>query len=402
MSIKKSIVVLIFCFSSTMGLGLYFFYNSISLSSGFTSFVALEHKWADGERLSAYHLNQFVHSANQSDFYNFLRAQRGSLSLRLVRNELAKDNPDYKLIEKTFVSAPEELIAVREVIQLLNSQGQQSSVKKAIEKWTQADKKLALLEDVASELRDDLLKPEFGPDKKEYYLARIDRLHTDFSVAEKEFGASLLNAQANFQSSAGLFGFLFFIFAITAGAVAAYFTTSRSLTNLKKLTEAVEKLRSGDYNLPIEATNDETRGLVSAFKVLSEDLKSFSADHERSQTIAGLGLWKWYGFEQKMFWSKKMYEFLNLPLDSETTYENFRGRIHPEDRAIFDNLLKKETYAGFKMLPVEIRIVVMGSEGWQVRNYNFLVEAQHKDARTVISATVQEVSETRHSPPKAS
>jgi HAMP domain-containing protein len=399
MSIKKSIIVLTLCFSAMMGLGLYFFCSSVYKASGFTSFVAIEHRWAEAEKEIVNSLVQYSLSNNVNDYNNYLHSQKLILGLRQARVELEKENPDLTAVEKLFYSSPE----VFELLRMANhitGYSQKGNLQKVFEKWDLGDGKLILLEDVASELHQDIQKNEFA-DKKEYYLARIARTNEDFSLTEKEFLTATLEAQRSFYQSVLWFGSFIFSVMIIFGAAIAFFLTRQGLKNLKSVTELVGRLRAGDFEGTIEDATDETKDFVAAFKSLSEDLRMAAHNQQTALLLGGLGTWQWIPHEHKMIWSKKMFEFLNIPGNHPASYEGFRSRIHPDDRGIFDNILKKESFAEVSVLPVEIRFVIHHGESWQVHRFNFLVESHQKQGKIIISGTVKE-STAKSSASKAS
>ena len=82
-----------------------------------------------------------------------------------------------------------------------------------------------------------------------------------------------------------------------------------------------------------------------------EILKRSETDLQLAVEVAGLGHWKWDIRTGELIWSERCKALYGLPPDTELTYERFLARVHPDDRARVDALLREalEKRGGYEL-----------------------------------------------------
>jgi PAS domain S-box-containing protein len=94
--------------------------------------------------------------------------------------------------------------------------------------------------------------------------------------------------------------------------------------------------------------------------------------------VAGLGHWKWDIRTGELVWSDRCKALYGLSPDTEVTYELFLARVHPDDRARVDALLREalEKRGGYEL---EKRLVWPdGSVRWTSSMGRVICDSDHQ------------------------
>ena len=98
------------------------------------------------------------------------------------------------------------------------------------------------------------------------------------------------------------------------------------------------------------------RGIIVG-QALGEALRASEARLKRAQQIANVGDWEWQIATGASVWSEQTYRLMGEEADQFTpTYEALRQRVHPEDRAAFDQAMER-ALTGTSGFDAEFRIV---------------------------------------------
>ncbi len=100
-------------------------------------------------------------------------------------------------------------------------------------------------------------------------------------------------------------------------------------------------------------------GLEGAVCGMSTDITDRQKTFERlkeAQHIAGIGSWEWFASTDTTYWSDEMFSILGVEKGSDTSYDAFLSRVHPDDRGMIDSAIR-EAMKGMKPFNVEVRVV---------------------------------------------
>jgi PAS domain S-box-containing protein len=78
----------------------------------------------------------------------------------------------------------------------------------------------------------------------------------------------------------------------------------------------------------------------------SEDLQKLHGRLVEAQQVAHIGSWEWDVAADSIWWSDEMYRVYGLPVGSPMTYEHFISTIHPDDRAMVQEIVGKSGQTG--------------------------------------------------------
>ncbi len=118
------------------------------------------------------------------------------------------------------------------------------------------------------------------------------------------------------------------------GAVVSGFGITQDITKRKHAEEALKKAHQ---NLE-EKVKERTAELEKAYNLLKESERGLA----EAQKIAHIGNWDWNFVTGEVYWSDELYRiFGRSPQESGATYDEFLNYIHPEDRDLVSNVIKK-------------------------------------------------------------
>jgi len=113
---------------------------------------------------------------------------------------------------------------------------------------------------------------------------------------------------------------------------------------------------------------------ISELKRLELSLRETSVDLARAQAVAEVGSWRFDRRTGDLRWSDETYRIFGLPAGRPMDYEEFLGRVHPEDRGY----VEARWQAALRGAPYDIehRIVIDGEVRWVREKAELAFDAQ--------------------------
>ncbi len=164
--------------------------------------------------------------------------------------------------------------------------------------------------------------------------------------------------------------------------------TSMVIRDITKRKHAEEALKKAHQNLE-EKVKERTAELEKAYNSLKETERGLA----EAQKIAHIGNWNWDLVTGKIYWSDELYRIFGRdPKKLAPSYKEYLNYIHPDDRAYFENTVKKP--ANDKPNSIDHRIILDNGEE---RIVNIQAEAVF-DERNVpirVKGIVQDITERK-------
>ncbi|GAA4460640.1 hypothetical protein GCM10023093_03650 [Nemorincola caseinilytica] len=136
---------------------------------------------------------------------------------------------------------------------------------------------------------------------------------------------------------------------------------------LQQIFDQIIRLANADFHTPgvISEKRDDLDSIIVGLNLLGEELESHTLKLRESQArlntillqlteaqhLAGIGSWEWDMATDTVTWTDELYRIYERCRDDfETSYQNFLGCVHPDDRAyvhttITEAFAKKEAYS---------------------------------------------------------
>lgn len=184
----------LFAFGITCALLLIFIVNvSINTTSGVRGYVGGEGMWTKAQKESVIHLTNYIITENEEEFNHFKSALRVNLGDRAAREELQKNDYNYQKAYDGFLMGKNHPEDIPHMITVFRRFSWTPQVQKAIEVWTEADKKITGLIQFGDSIQTQIQSSEISLEQKTEWVTRIEKLDHEFTDLEVQFSASMGN-----------------------------------------------------------------------------------------------------------------------------------------------------------------------------------------------------------------
>ncbi|WP_299101585.1 PAS domain S-box protein [uncultured Winogradskyella sp.] len=95
---------------------------------------------------------------------------------------------------------------------------------------------------------------------------------------------------------------------------------------------------------------------VTERKKVNSEIAEVKNKLEAAVRIGGIGYWSWDRVKDEVFWSDIIYDIYDVDKDTPLTYSTVFSRIHPEDRAFHNKIIKENASTG-NTDPYEFRVL---------------------------------------------
>lgn len=199
---RRQLIAIVWLFTALVLGVLALTWQAIALLSAGRAYVAGESMWSKAQKDAVYHLARYSRYADEADWTGYESALAVILGNRQARIELEKAQPDLFIARQGFIQGGNHPADVDRMIWLFRTFRNNAQISRAIDIWTQADAHVDELGAVARRMRaghkrDGLPPP--GPDAINAAQAEINRLNSVLTVLERDFSATLGEAQRDTQ-----------------------------------------------------------------------------------------------------------------------------------------------------------------------------------------------------------
>lgn len=376
MSIKNKLTLITLIFSSViiflMGI------NSIALETLSTvrAHVNSEGQWSKGQKDAFYFLARYTTTHRTEEYQKFRENLKITFFYKKARLELLKDKTDFQLVDAALISVNNHPDDVRAMGVLFKRFIWLSYFQKALNIWTEADKKVEELEVITNEIHELILKNRFTPELSSTYLANIDALNKELTELEVQYSFHMGEAARWITS-------VLFWVTLTISTLCLIFALFASRSIRKKILSSINALKLGTIraeqgllSIPIQThsslnSQDELDQLAVYFNKMTESLNKTIAERDNAleklelrarqlsevQEMAHIGSWEWDVDKQLIIASEEYCRIFGYnPIESHLTFDHLMKRVHPADQQIvkstFNNIFveKKSFTIDYKLL----------------------------------------------------
>lgn len=212
---SRQLIVIVWLFTALVLGVLALTWQSLALLSAGRAYVAGESMWSKAQKDAVYHLARYTRFREESDWIDYESALAVIRGDRQARLELEKAQPDLFVARQGFIQGGNHPADVDRMIWLFRTFRDNAQISRAIDIWTQADAHMDELGRLAQGVRASAQRNELSNSAMLAALAEINRLNGTLTVLERDFSATLGEAQRDTQRAVllGLF--------VVAGALLA-------------------------------------------------------------------------------------------------------------------------------------------------------------------------------------
>jgi PAS domain S-box-containing protein len=170
------------------------FYIGVSRSeilSGIRAYVGGEGLWSKGEKAAALSLTKYAASLSEKDYQDFLTEIAVPLGDHQARLQLQSGSPDMKLVYQGFVQGKNSPEDVPNMAMLFRRFGSVAYMKHAIAVWTEGDRLVDQLRDIAQQLHREISAPHPDEQKIRQLADQVAVVDGHLTPLEDEFSSTL-------------------------------------------------------------------------------------------------------------------------------------------------------------------------------------------------------------------
>jgi PAS domain S-box-containing protein len=270
---------------------------SLELLSSLRGFVGGEGLWSKAQKDGVIHLSNYARSHSEADYLAFKSAIRVSLGDRQAREELEKSEPNYNAVYEGFKAGGVHAEDIPGMVRVFRWLRGMVDVDRAIVLWTQGDRYIAELNQVADELHQQIGAGHTDAATLAPMLERVRLTSEGLAPLEDEFSSALGEASRKAR--------LLLLIAITLVAATlmpvGIFFSRRMLKQSEAFEEAL-RLSEERFRLAVTGSND--------------------------------GIWDWNLLTGEVYRSPRFMELLGYAeYEIASEHMAFVSLLHPEDRA---------------------------------------------------------------------
>jgi len=229
--------------------------GSFYVQSGVRGFITAESIWSKSQKDAVIALARYIEFSDETAYDGFLQKILVQKSDENARRELAKDSPDFDLIDEYLIEGGSDPRDVRLMAYLFHYGRNVSLIGKSIQIWEKGDALFAEFISLAENIHLTLQSGTSATLNKREMLNQIEALNLKFTVLEEEFTRTLGEAATVLRTGLIWFNGLFFLL-VFFGAAVIYFGFKKASSQLKAETKRYETLVAGLNESAIVAITD--------------------------------------------------------------------------------------------------------------------------------------------------
>ncbi|WP_024304137.1 EAL domain-containing protein [Pseudogulbenkiania sp. MAI-1] len=270
---------------------------SQNVLSAVRAYVAGESLWSKGQKDAVYYLERYAETASEQAWQQYLQAISVPLGDSRARQALDRPDPDRDAAAEGFLQGANDPDDIPELIWLFLHFRRISYIDQAIGYWTEGDRLLGQLADVAERLRRGRENGTLGPEELGRLKFEIQEINRRVTPLEKAFSNVLAEGARAIQR-------LLFVVNLMTAAILILFALLRT-RQLIRQSEAFERaLGESEERLNLAVSGSD------------------------------YGIWDWNIVDGSVYYSPRFKAMLGLAeQELEGTAAAFWARLHPDDEA---------------------------------------------------------------------
>ncbi|MBC7715243.1 MAG: HAMP domain-containing protein [Rhizobacter sp.] len=242
--------------------------------SAVRAFVGGEASWSKAQKNAVYRFQRYAMTKNEADYEAFHESLKIPDGDRKARTELSKAKPNMSIVYEGFIEGHVHADDIESVVNLLRRFYWVSYIMKAVDAWTEGDKLLLELREVAIQYHDRVTRGDKDSQRMQESLDQIIGINNGLTRVEGTF-SEVLGAGSRWLEDI-VFAILFFlVITVESIGLTLTFFTSRAISKgLNSLNEVATEFGRGDFTrrLPVHS-GDEIGKLTKSVNSMGDLLQ---------------------------------------------------------------------------------------------------------------------------------
>jgi PAS domain-containing protein len=284
--------------------------ESMSILSAARAYSEGESLWSKGQKRAMFHLVRYSETHSEDDYRKYREAISVPLGDEKARVELEKADPDYAVAWQGFVEGRNHPDDIPGLIMLFRRFRHLDFMAAVIDLWTEGDRHVAEVVQIAEELHARIASGQTSPERVLPFRDRILDIDTRLTPLTDKFSSTLGEATRKTQ-----FLLLLANLAVAGTLVPVGIYLSYLMVRRREEAERALKLSEERFNLAVTGSND--------------------------------GLWDWNIDTGEVYYSPRFKQLLGFAeREMGDDAEAFNSRLHPEDRAPYEQAIEGHLQRG--------------------------------------------------------
>ncbi|MES2836465.1 MAG: ATP-binding protein [Bacteroidota bacterium] len=296
-SIKHKLYFVVGIMALLIAVELISLWFSINTLSSVRAYVGAEGLWSKAQKDAVYHLQKYGRTMDVKDYQSFLEFMKVPIGDHKTLIELSKKNPDMAIARQGFLEGRSHPEDIDGMINLFRRFNDVYYIHEAINIWTEADTKVALLIPIGERLNSEINSENTSKKRIDAIIKEIDPINLELTKLEDDFSYTLGEGSRWLEN---LVLKLLFAIALTVEFTGLFLTISVSIAISKGIGAVIgvaDKVADEDFSERAKIfSNDEIGKLAHSFNNMVDDLSKNLADRNES--------------ERKLKGQKELYETL--------------------------------------------------------------------------------------------
>ena len=189
--IARKLLVIVIAFVAIVGCVFYLGVLRSQILSGVRAYVGGESLWSKAEKRAALSLTKYASSRSESDFQQYLAEIGVPLGDHMARLQLQNPSPDMRLVSQGLIQGRNSPEDVNDMAMLFRRFGRVGYMAKAIAIWTEGDRQIDLLRDLANRLHQEVTSQRVSQEKIRQLVEQIAMTDAQLTPLEDEFSSTL-------------------------------------------------------------------------------------------------------------------------------------------------------------------------------------------------------------------
>ena len=159
--------------------------------TGVRAYVGGESLWSKAEKKAALNLTEYASTHNEHDYEQYLAEIAVPQGDKQARLQLSSSSPDMKLVYQGFVQGRNDPDDIPSMIKLFRRFGRIGYMAQAIAIWTEGDRYIDQLRDVATQLHQEISSGHPDPQKIQQLTDQVEQIDARLTPLEDAFSSTL-------------------------------------------------------------------------------------------------------------------------------------------------------------------------------------------------------------------
>ncbi|MGE5086504.1 MAG: HAMP domain-containing protein, partial [Bacillota bacterium] len=273
LSISKKLSFVVGTMAFLIAMELFSLYFAMETLSAVRTFVGGESLWSKAQKNATHSLYSYALTKDEvyyHDFKNYLEIQLGD---KIAHHELSQDKPDRVIAANGLLQGGVHPKDIEGVLDFIIRFRHFHYVKSALDTWSQGDKYIDQLVEIAEQLHNAIRNKQDSPQEIKQMIAKVDAINSRLTQLEVDFSTVLGEGSRWLERFLMIVLILAVLTVESTGLILAISLSQNLNRSLKEISYAATEVGKGNLNVAVPVHSEDDLGqLAVAINKMTTDL----------------------------------------------------------------------------------------------------------------------------------